>query len=105
MRHSVDPMGPLNPQWTTERRKPKGREAKLHELGTIAQCVAGDVVACESLDGQRFIWLEIAWQWPDGKAAMARIYDRKAREISLLAPFMRTVYARQRVRWVGLRVK
>ncbi len=101
--HSTEP--PLNPTWTSERRKPKGKEAAEGRMGTIAQCVAGDVVACESLDRKRIIYLAIAWQWRDGKAAQVRLWDFRAGGISCCAKLLRTVQATQRVRWMRVRVK
>ena len=74
----------------------------MGEMGTIGQCKAGDLVACESLDGKRVIWLEIAWQWPDGKAAQVRLYDFRAKEMSCCARLLRTVQTSQRVRWLGV---
>ena len=92
--------------WTCQRKKSKKAKktaATVGDVGTIGECMAGAVVACESLDGRRIIWLTIAWQWPDGKAAAVRIYNQEAREIDLTAQFLRTVQAGQRVRWLGVR--
>lgn len=97
---------PLNTRWVSERNKTKNvPAAAVGRMGTIAECVAGDVVACESMDRKRVIYLEIAWLWPDGKAAMVRLYDFKARAISLRSEFMRIVRSTQRVRWLGVRAK
>lgn len=106
MRHG-DAGGPdlLPPKWTTERKKPKGKEAKAGGMGTIAQCLPGDIVACESLDRRRVIFLEIAWCWPDGKATQVRLWDFKERRISLCSRLLRTVQNVQRVRWLAVRPK
>ena len=94
----------LPPKWTSDRKKPKGKEARVGELGAVAQCQPGDVVACEGKSGKA-IYLEIAWNWPDGKAAMARIWSFRERRISLDAAGMRTISADQRVRWLGVRAR
>lgn len=91
--------------WIHERRKPKGKKAMVGGWGTIANCVAGDLVACESRDRRRVIWLQIAWMWPDGKAAQVRLYDRRTGEISLHGSHLRTVMTTQRVRFLGVREK
>lgn len=105
MRHG-DADGPtlLPPIWIHERRKPKGKAAAVGRLGTIGQCLPGDLVACESRDGKRIIYLKIAWMWKDG-AAMVRLYDFRAREISCGPELLRTVQSTQRVRWLGVRPK
>ena len=91
--------------WIHERRTPKTKAAAVGRLGTIAQCVPGDVVACESLDGKRVIYLEIAWLWKDGKASQVRVYDFREREISTRPHLLRTVQNTQRVRWLGVRAR
>ena len=96
---------PLHSVWIHERRKPKGKAAKVGELGTVGQCVAGDFVACESIDRKRIIYLEIAWWWKDGKAAQVRLWDFEEGKISCCAELLRTVQATQRVRWLGVRAK
>lgn len=102
-------IAPLSSVWIHERKKGKekgsDRSAKLGHMGTIANCVAGDIVACESIDRKRIIWLEIAWQWPDGKAAQVRLYDRRTGGISTEARHLRTVKSTQRVRFLGVRAR
>ncbi len=96
---------PLHSVWIHERRKPKGKEAMVGHMGTIAQCVPGDIVACESLDRKRIIYLEIAWWWNDGKAAQVRLWDFHGGGISCTAELLRTVQATQRVRWLRVRAR
>ena len=85
------------------RTKPKNKRAVQYELGTIAQCLPGDVVACESIDGKRVIYLSIAWQWRNDEAAMVRLWDFRGGGISLKSEFMRTVQGFQKVRWITVR--
>lgn len=106
MRHGdAEALRSLAPLWVNERKEPKGKKAAVGRMGTIAQCVSGDIVACESLDGLRVIYLEIAWQWNDGNAAQVRLWDFRGGGISLEPYFMRTVQTRQRCRWLRVRPK
>jgi hypothetical protein len=91
--------------WTGRRSKPRGKEASAGSLGTIAQCLSGDIVACESLDRKHVTYLSIAWQFRDGKAAMVRFYDPAEGCISCTAENMGIVLSHQRIRWLGVRPK
>jgi len=90
--------------WTHKRTAPEGKEAIAGELGTIANCLGGDLVCAESQDGERFAWLEIAWPLKSGDA-MAHVWNPERGRIDLRAPFLRQVKATQRCRFLGVRSK
>jgi hypothetical protein len=97
----------MGQRWVNERKKAKGRDtaAAVGRMGTIGNCLPGDLVACESLDRKRIIWLEIAWMWVDGKGAQVRIWSKRHGAITTHRRYMREVKASQRVRWLGVRAK
>ena len=105
MIHEMAKETPLPSIWVDERKKPTGKAAAVGRMGTIAQCLPGDVVACESIDRKRIIYLEIAWLWNDKKAAQVRLFDTERGCISCAPHLLRTVMATQRVRWLGVRPK
>ena len=85
--------------WTPIRSDPP---ATAGQLGTIANCIGGDLVCAESLDGKRFAWLEIAWTFRGGDA-MAHVWDGK--RINLTRRFLRIIRGGQRCRFLGVRNK
>lgn len=83
--------------WTTERKKPKGKEAKVGAYGTAAQLIPGDEVEIWNRDGSRVYHAFVAWIYTDG-AAQIRIGDPVAREL-------RSIPATARIRWLKVRPK
>lgn len=83
-------------------RTTAGKEATAGELGTIAQCIGGDLVCAQSCDGTRYAWLLVGWTFDDGEA-MCHVHSAKRGCIDLRAPFLRQIKGWQKCRYLALR--
>ena len=89
--------GPTGSIWTTERKAPKGKEAKEGAEGTLAQVLGGDEIEVQAKSGKWYT-ATVGWPYPDG-AAMLRMGD------SLDPKAMRVMAATVPVRWRRVRPK
>jgi len=89
-----------HPLYVPTRLKPA--PAAAGDLGTIADTVAGDVVAAESVDRLRWSWMVVGHKWHDG-SAQVHLWNRATLEIDLSSQYFRSVPASVRVRFLALR--
>jgi len=89
--------------WVSERDNPKGKQARAGELGTVANCLPGDVVCVEFVGRGRVVhcFASIGWVWPDGDV-QAHLAP-PGQPISLRSEHLRLLRAGQRVRFVKVR--
>ena len=104
--HAVDAdqkPGELPWRWLAARDAPP---ARVGQLGTIAQCEPGDVVAAESPDGLRHVWALIAFRLEAGtdlRDAFAYVYSVAEGRLVQRGDMLRVLPSTMRIRWVGVR--